>query len=101
MFPYDQIHDHPTISENGRYIFKFYFNGSYRVVEIDDKLPVSKSNRVLHVTDRNNPTLLWPALLEKAYLKLRVGGYDWDGSNSAADLWIITGWIPELIVLQE
>ena len=101
MYPYDTIDDHPAFSANGRYMFRFYFNGHYRLVEVDDKLPVSKSDRVLHVTDRNNPTLLWPALVEKAYFKLRAGGYDWEGSNSATDLWILTGWIPEHVVLQE
>jgi calpain-7 len=101
MYPYDSANDHPAFSQHGRYVFRFYFNGSYRLVEVDDRLPVSGSERVLHVTDRNNPTLLWPALLEKAYLKLRAGGYDWNGSNSSADLWIITGWVPEIVILQE
>jgi calpain-7 len=101
MYPYDNHNDLPMISHNGRYMFRFYFNGSYRLVDVDDTLPLSKSDRILHITDRNNPGLLWPALLEKAYLKLRAGGYDWDGSNSATDLWIIIGWIPEIIILQE
>lgn len=74
------------------------FNGCSRAVLIDDRLPVSKTSRVLHVVDRNNPSLLWPALLEKAYLKVR-GGYDFPGSNSGTDLWILTGWIPEQIFL--
>ncbi|KAL9096357.1 MAG: hypothetical protein Q9165_001354 [Trypethelium subeluteriae] len=38
-------------------------------VEIDDRLPVSKTQRMIHVIDRRNPALLWPALVEKAFLK--------------------------------
>ena len=84
---------------NGKYVFKLHFNGCFRSVTIDDRLPCSKSDRVLHVMDRNNPKNFLPALLEKAYLKVR-GGYDFPGSNSGTDLWILTGWIPEQLFLQ-
>ena len=88
------------LSSNGKYILRLYFNGCPRAVIIDDRLPVSRSPRMLHVIDRNNPSLLWPALVEKAYLKVR-GGYDFPGSNSGTDLWVLTGWIPEQIFLQK
>ena len=88
------------MSPNGMYYFRFNFNGDRRVVGIDDQLPVSKTERMLHIIDRNNPCLLWPALIEKAYLKVR-GGYDFPGSNSNTDLWIMTGWIPEIVFLQK
>ncbi len=88
------------LSANGKYVVRLQFNGCWRKVVIDDRLPVSKNSRTLHVVDRNNPALLWPALLEKAYLKVR-GGYDFSGSNSSTDLWVLTGWIPELIFLQQ
>lgn len=80
-------------------MFRMHFNGCFRQVVVDDRLPVSRNNRTLFVVDRKNPNLLWPALLEKAYLKVR-GGYDFPGSNSGTDLWVITGWIPEQMFLQ-
>ncbi|RFU27018.1 hypothetical protein B7463_g9323, partial [Scytalidium lignicola] len=99
IYPYDRSKNRPRMSENGKYVFRLHFNGCFRKVTIDDRLPSSNSSRKLHVVDRNNPKLLWPALVEKAYLKVR-GGYDFPGSNSGTDLWVLTGWIPEQIFLQ-
>lgn len=99
MYPYDHKWHRPARSLNGRYIFRLYFNGTYRKVVIDDRLPISKSSRKLHVIDRGKARVVWPALIEKAYLKVR-GGYDFPGSNSGTDLWVLTGWIPEQLFLQ-
>ncbi|EMD68824.1 hypothetical protein GGP41_008813 [Bipolaris sorokiniana] len=100
LYPFDKQRGKPVSSSNGKYVVRLNFNGCWRKVVIDDRLPVSKTHRVLHVIDRRNPALLWPALLEKAYLKVR-GGYDFPGSNSCGDLWAMTGWIPEQVFLQE
>jgi hypothetical protein len=99
IYPYDEANLRPRLSKNGKYMFRLNFNGCFREVVVDDRLPASNSSRSLHVVDRNNPQLLWPALVEKAYLKVR-GGYDFPGSNSGTDLWVLTGWIPEQIFLQ-
>ncbi|KAH8602410.1 hypothetical protein B0O99DRAFT_680535 [Bisporella sp. PMI_857] len=99
IYPFDRSSLRPRLSPNGKYIFRLNFNGCFRRVIIDDRLPVSSSSRSLHVIDRQNPKLLWPALIEKAYLKVR-GGYDFPGSNSGTDLWVMTGWIPEQEFLQ-
>ncbi|CZR54470.1 related to calpain-like protease palBory [Phialocephala subalpina] len=99
IHPFDSSTLRPRVSKSGKYIFRLHFNGCFRQVTIDDRLPASKTTRSLHVIDRNNTQLLWPALVEKAYLKVR-GGYDFPGSNSGTDLWVITGWIPEQVFLQ-
>ncbi|KAL4907540.1 calpain-like protease palB [Aspergillus multicolor] len=88
----------PDVSPSGKYMFRFYFNGCFRKVIIDDRLPSSKTSRSLYVIDRNHENFLWPALVEKAYLKLR-GGYEFPGSNSGTDLWVLTGWVPEQVFL--
>ncbi|KAI9682483.1 MAG: cysteine protease [Trizodia sp. TS-e1964] len=99
FFPFDSKDQKPLISRTGKYVFRLNFNGCYRRVTIDDRLPAASGNRNLYVVDRNNPGLLWPALLEKAYLKIQ-GGYDFPGSNSGTDLWILIGWIPEQVFLR-
>ena len=100
IYPYNETSGHPTIAASGKYIFRLTFNGCQRKVVIDDRLPSSRTNRKLHVIDRNCPSLMWPALLEKAYLKVR-GGYDFPGSNPGTDLSVMTGWIPEQILLRQ
>ena len=99
IYPSDKAKSRLRVSKNGKYIFRLHFNGCFRRVTIDDRLPASDTSRSLHVVDRNNPHLIWPALIEKAYLKVR-GGYDFPGSNSGTDLWVLTGWIPEQVFLQ-
>ncbi|KAF2869039.1 calpain-like protease palB/rim-13 [Massariosphaeria phaeospora] len=100
IHPFDKNRGKPVMSSNGKYVVRLNFNGCWRKVVIDDRLPMSHTHRLLHVIDRQNPALLWPALLEKAYLKVR-GGYDFPGSDSCSDLWTLTGWLPEQIYLQE
>lgn len=99
LYPFDHRKNQPKLSKSGKYIIRMNFNGCSRRVVIDDRLPASNSDRALFVLDSHNPYLVWPALLEKAYLKVR-GGYDFPGSNSGTDLWVLTGWIPEQLFLQ-
>ncbi|KAI0180878.1 cysteine proteinase [Hypoxylon sp. FL1284] len=100
MFPTDASRGQPQLSASGRYVFRMFFNGCFRRVVVDDRLPASSAaGRTLYVVDRQNPRLLWPALVEKAYLKVR-GGYDFPGSNSGTDLCVLTGWVPQQLFLR-
>ena len=102
----DSVHIFPKVypegaaAVNGKLVFKLHFNGCDRRVVIDDRLPRSTTERSLHVFDRTGSNVLWPALIEKAYLKVR-GGYDFLGSTSGMDLWVLCGWIPEQVFLHE
>ncbi|KAF9228468.1 cysteine proteinase [Gyrodon lividus] len=84
----------------GRYDMKALFNGEYRRVRIsiDNFLPFDNSGHPIGIST-SWKAVGWPALIEKAYMKL-MGGYDFPGSNSAIDLHVLTGWIPEHIELQ-
>ncbi|KAF8706611.1 Calpain large subunit, domain III, partial [Rhizoctonia solani] len=64
---------------------------------IDELLPTAPDGRLICATTVKQAQL-WPALLEKAYMKL-MGGYDFPGSNSSIDLHAITSWIPEHMYL--
>ncbi|KAG1746435.1 hypothetical protein EDB19DRAFT_1894215 [Suillus lakei] len=67
-------------------------------VLIDDRLPFDHNNKLLGIST-GGKNQLWPSFVEKAYMKL-MGGYDFLGSNSAIDLHVLTGWIPEHIDLR-
>ncbi|KAL4071268.1 hypothetical protein V8B97DRAFT_2104210 [Scleroderma yunnanense] len=83
----------------GRYDLKVLINGIHRRVTIDDTLPFDSSGHPIGITT-GTKRVVWPALIEKGYMKL-MGGYDFPGSNSAIDLHALTGWIPELIDLHK
>eukprot|EP01125_Pyxidicula_operculata_P016579 TRINITY_DN5723_c0_g1_i1.p1 TRINITY_DN5723_c0_g1~~TRINITY_DN5723_c0_g1_i1.p1 ORF type:complete len:708 (+),score=180.70 TRINITY_DN5723_c0_g1_i1:166-2289(+) len=66
----------------GIYQFKFFKNAKWRVVTIDDRLPVNTSSQLVfgHCKDENE---MWLPLIEKAYAKLH-GYYEAIESGSTA-----------------
>ncbi|CAE6435085.1 unnamed protein product [Rhizoctonia solani] len=70
---------------------------SQHATVVDELLPTSPNGRLICATTVKQAQL-WPALLEKAYMKL-MGGYDFPGSNSSIDLHALTSWIPEHMYL--
>ncbi|KAG7449916.1 cysteine proteinase [Guyanagaster necrorhizus] len=92
--------------KTGRCDVKVLWNGACRRVFIDDKLPYHPSLssltcmtcRIQEGFDPPRP-VLWPSLIEKAYMKL-MGGYNFPGSNSCIDLHAFGGWIPEQLDIQ-
>lgn len=82
-----------------RFGVTLYFNGCRRLVEIGNTLPfVENDTHSMFVRSSTNNKLYWPALLEKAYLKVHGYGYDFKGSNSSIDTYMLSGWIPQFIV---
>lgn len=100
----------------GYYACRVFFNGVPRKVVLDDYVPVRKDGRLVsrrfssmryldtllflgkvlsaHSSKKNE---FWVSLLEKCFVKLMGGSYFMQGSNPGADLYHLTGWIPETI----
>jgi calpain-7 len=88
------MNQNPIYNPEGKYIVKLYLNGNWRGVEVDDYLPVDDYGDP--ICAYSNKGKMWVSMIEKAYLKAH-GGYDFPGSNSSRDLYILTGWLPERI----
>ncbi|AOA63281.1 Calpain-like protease 1 [Komagataella phaffii CBS 7435] len=81
-----------------KYAVRLTFNGCERLVFIDSRLPLLRNtSKTLRVSSFSNKDLLWPSIIEKAFLKMCDDGYKFSGSNSAIANYALTGWIPEVI----
>ncbi|GAA5907979.1 Rim13p [Sporobolomyces salmoneus] len=88
----------PIKDGDGQYQARFLINGTWRKICLDDYLPTTPEGRMMSASVSTQDEL-WPALIEKAYLSLS-GSYDFRGSNSANDLYTLSGWLPEHIPLR-
>ena len=71
-----------------------------RKVIIDDRLPVDETHQLL-TSFSSVPNEFWVPIVEKAFLKVMGMSYDFPGSSSHIDLYTLTGWIPEGIIIDE
>eukprot|EP01084_Bolivina_argentea_P006406 12151_1 len=92
----------PIYNPNGKYEVKLFINSCYRKVTIDDYLPISKKGKLICTTSKStsNGHEYWASLIEKAFLKV-MGGYDFPGSTTAEDLYVLIKWIPERIGIDD
>ncbi|GEQ67277.1 hypothetical protein JCM33374_g941 [Metschnikowia sp. JCM 33374] len=97
------LRDLVTIFDNGTAKVRLFINGFWREVAVTTKLPHFKfaEERSLFVRCAETGPLLWPALLEKAYVTAFPGHYAFGGSNMANDTYMLTGWIPEIRMMNK
>ena len=88
----------PTASD--RYAVRIYVDGAARRITIDGSLPHSPDGTLLGARPRGTAQQ-WPALLEKALLVARKSSYAYRGSDPAADMFMLTGWLPEYVPLHD
>lgn len=82
-----------SVVSAGKYAVKLYMNGAWRVVCVDDRVPVDSAGAALLPTTLHSE--LWPLLLSKALLKA-AGGASADAVFAAHPVAVslLTGWLP-------
>eukprot|EP01088_Endostelium_zonatum_P017261 TRINITY_DN4999_c0_g1_i1.p1 TRINITY_DN4999_c0_g1~~TRINITY_DN4999_c0_g1_i1.p1 ORF type:complete len:273 (-),score=34.19 TRINITY_DN4999_c0_g1_i1:34-852(-) len=75
----------------GLYQLRFYKEGQWRIVTIDDKLPISKSTNLPIYARCRDHNELWVSIIEKAYAKLHGSYAALVSGNTASALKDLTG----------
>lgn len=88
----------PTSSDTGLYLVKVHINGASRMLQVDDRVLEYNGKMALTTTARNE---FWPALIEKAILKLYNCRDFFLKSNPSCEIYHLSGWIPEVIRFNE
>jgi len=79
------------LGEAGLFTFRFYKNGQWHDMVVDDLLPCHPESVEPLFAHSAQEGELWPALMEKAYAKLHGSFYSLDGGNCAEALVDLTG----------
>ncbi|CCW60485.1 unnamed protein product [Phytomonas sp. EM1] len=98
IYPQDRERN-PILNPKGKYAVKMLINGMTRLVRIDDRLPANPFTKRLLCTYSQDRTELWVSLMEKAFVKVCGGSYEFPGSTSASDLYRLSGWLPDSLSL--
>ncbi|KAA6375160.1 MAG: putative cysteine proteinase, partial [Streblomastix strix] len=88
----------------GRFQVRFFVNGAWRVVQVDDSIPCyplgkgispERKPRRICVARSKTPQELWVTLYEKAYLRLVGDGYNSEKISFCDAMFAIGKWIPD------
>ncbi|ORC86201.1 calpain-like cysteine peptidase [Trypanosoma theileri] len=98
IFPQDNNGD-PVVNPKGKYCVKMLLNGMTRLITVDDRFPANPRTRGMLCTYSRDKSELWVSIMEKAFVKVCGGSYDFPGSSSSGDLYKLSGWLPDGIML--
>lgn len=84
----------------GLFHFNFWWYGKWVEVVVDDYLPTD-GQRLIYCRNKERPNEFWPALLEKAYAKLRGCYESLDGGKMQDAMVDLTGGISEIVDLRD
>ena len=96
---YPQKNGVPIYNKNGHYIVKLYHMGKLRIVEIDDRMPVSHNDEFF-LPRCDSLEEIWPALLTKALIKLysyKIISNKFYEIGDSEPFYALTGYIPTLL----
>ncbi|KAF5222719.1 hypothetical protein ECC02_004296 [Trypanosoma cruzi] len=96
IYPQDNNGD-PIVNPKGKYCVKMLINGMTRLIAIDDRFPAAPRTGRLLCTYSKDETELWVSIMEKAFVKLCGGSYEFPGSSSSSDLYKLSGWLPDSV----
>lgn len=94
LFP--QENGAPT--DSATYDVRLFVDGEARRITVDNQVPMA-GDAILgaHICG-GSP---WPSFIEKAYLHVYRSGYEHVGGDASSDVYMLTGWLPEYIAMQE
>ncbi|ESL09420.1 calpain-like cysteine peptidase [Trypanosoma rangeli SC58] len=98
IYPQDNNGD-PILNPKGKYCVKMLINGITRLITVDDRFPAAPRTGRLLCTYSKDETELWVSIMEKAFVKLCGGSYEFPGSSSSSDLYKLSGWLPDSVAL--
>lgn len=86
------------IPEKNVVLIKLHVDCQYHLVPVAPTLPISHDGKIL-CAHSTIPQEIWICLLEKAYVTITGGNYDFfgKGSNPNTDGYHLTGWVPETL----
>ena len=87
-------------NETGIYSVKIYINGAFKIIEIDDYIPVDKTTKTPLFAQMQTSNI-WPMLLEKAWAKVNGSYEDIISGNPKEAMKFLTPFVSKMITIND